>query len=74
MVRPGADLGDLIHERQRHDLRSLRQDVIVALDGKRDPMNLGKLTRFLLDKKPGSELEVTVRRRGEAKVVRFKIN
>ena len=44
------------------DLKS--KDVIVALDGNREPMNLGQLTRFLLDKKPGSEIEVTRERAG----------
>ena len=54
------------------DLKSI--DVIVAVDGNRQPMNLGQLTRFLLDKKPGSEIEVTRERAGaETATLRWKL-
>ena len=46
------------------DLR--KNDVIVEIDGQREPMNLGQLTDYLLNKRPGSVLEFVRRaRRGE---------
>lgn len=51
-----------VHPRRMKGIDLRRNDRIVALKGKREAMNLGQLTRFLLDQKPGSKIRVTVRR------------
>ncbi len=63
-----------VHKKRLEGIDLQRNDVIIGLDGSRQPMNLGQLTRFLLDKKPGSELVVTRERAGaETKTVRWKL-
>jgi len=65
----------LIHRKRLAGIDLKRNDVIVALDGKSESMNLGQLTRFLLDKKPGSELSVTRKRAGEeTTTLRWKLH
>jgi len=45
-------------------------DLIVAVDGERAPMNLGDFTAWVFrEKPPGTELEVTVRRRSQERTV-----
>ncbi len=53
-----------VHQKRLADVDLKARDVIVAIDGRREPMNLGQLTELLLRKKPGSEIEVTRRRPG----------
>lgn len=57
---------------RRHDLR--RADVIVEVDGKREPMNLGAYTAYLLrEKKTGDTLRLTILRNGKEHQVELKI-
>lgn len=59
-----------VDRRLGRDLGLRRAEVIVAVDGRREPMNLGAFTRYVFDHKPpGSMLELTLRRgRGERKI------
>ena len=76
--RPGRDGHDglaihvgRVHRKRLEGIDLKPKDVIVALDGNRQPMNLGQLTRFLLDKNPGSEIEV-IRQRAGAKTASLR--
>jgi serine protease Do len=64
-----------VHRKRMAEVDLRKNDVVIAIDGVRVPMNLGKLTECLLSKEPGSEIAVTRRRRGETepRTVRFKI-
>lgn len=79
--RPSKDGGERlairvgrVHRKRLADIDLKSKDVITALDGNSKPMNLGQLTRFLLDKKLGSEITVTREREGEeAATLRWKL-
>lgn len=64
-----------VHPKRMAELDLKANDVILAIDGRREPMNLGQLTEYLLSKTPGSEIEVVRRRPGTdgARTVRWKI-
>jgi hypothetical protein len=55
------------------DLRP--KDVIVEIDGKRDPMTLAQLTAYVLrEKRPGSTLRIVRRRGGSDRKVEIKVD
>jgi S1-C subfamily serine protease len=52
-------------KRLARDVQLQRGDLIVAIDGKRAPLNLGGITAYLFTRtKKGDKVELTVRRRG----------
>lgn len=61
---------DRVHNKRHAEGRLLRGDTIVAIDGRREAMNLGQMTQHLIGKRPGSELELLVRRRGRSEPLR----
>lgn len=65
-----------VHRKRMVGIDLRRHDTIIAIDGNRETMNLGKLTEYLLGVKPGSEIALTRSRFGEEapKTVRIKVN
>ncbi len=66
----------LVHRKRLAKVDLKRNDVVVAIDGKRTPMNSGQITQYLLGKKPGAEIEITRVRPGQdgEKTLRWKVN